>query len=157
MLVLMYTLLGSPVTLKISIVAMVLVVLVAGFAVVDAQPDVPLALLGRDATLSGRTGLWDAVLAAISMKPLLGYGYESFWNGLAGPSASVVAAVHWIPPHAHNGFLDLWLDLGALGLLIFGIGFVLRFRTAIVEYWGWGTDRHVASRVSELPAALQPH
>ena len=133
-LVLTYTFLRSPVTLQISIVAMVLVVLVAVVTVVEAQPDVPLALLGRDATFTGRTGLWTAVLAAISRKPLLGYGYESFWNGLAGPSASVVAAVHWIPPHAHNGFLDLWLDLGALGVLIFGIGFVLRFRTAILEY-----------------------
>jgi exopolysaccharide production protein ExoQ len=101
-----------------------------------------LAALGRDSTFSGRTQLWDSVLVEIGKKPLLGYGFASFWHGLAGPSATVVIAAGWFPPHAHNGFLDLCLDLGVLGLLAFGIGFVLRFRTAILDYRAF---RHPAS------------
>jgi O-antigen ligase len=91
-------------------------------------------LLGRDETFTGRTPLWDAVVIAISKKPLLGYGFNGFWQGDVGPSASVAAMVGWIPPHSHNGFLDLCLDLGLAGLIIFGIGFLAGVRTAIIDY-----------------------
>ena len=30
----------------------------------------------------------------------------------------------WTPPNAHNGLLDLWLDLGLLGLSIYLFGFI---------------------------------
>jgi O-antigen ligase len=108
---------------------------VAGLVTAFAdQRDALLAALGRDPTLTGRIEIWRAVLVEIGKKPWLGYGFDSFWQGMAGPSMTVVAAVHWITPHSHNGFLDLCLDLGVLGLLTFGVGFVLRFRTAILDY-----------------------
>lgn len=92
------------------------------------------ALLGRDDTFTGRTPLWDAVVVAIGKRPILGYGFSSFWRGDAAPSSTVVDAVGWIPPHGHNGILDLCLELGVVGLIIFGVGFVLRFRNAIQDY-----------------------
>lgn len=92
------------------------------------------AFVGRDESLTGRTQLWDAVLVAIGKRPFLGYGFSSFWLGEVGPSVAVVDMVGWIPPHAHNGFLDICLDLGVVGALIFGVGFVQRFRTAILDY-----------------------
>lgn len=78
-----------------------------------------LAAFGRDFTLTGRTDLWSAVLEKIGERPWLGYGYGGFWLGLNGNSIDVWHIVRWEPPHAHNGFLDLWLDLGLLGLSIF--------------------------------------
>lgn len=82
-------------------------------------------LLGRDATLTGRTTLWEAVLASIAERPWLGHGYSGFWLGENGPGGKVWAAVRWTPPHAHNGFLDLWLDLGVVGVVCFGAGFAV--------------------------------
>jgi exopolysaccharide production protein ExoQ len=79
-----------------------------------------LKLLNRDPTLTGRTDIWKAVLISIFKHPLLGYGYGAFWLGLRGESANVVLAVKWAVPHAHNGFLDIWLALGGVGLACFG-------------------------------------
>jgi exopolysaccharide production protein ExoQ len=106
------------------------------------------ALIGRDQSFTGRTPLWDAVVIAISKKPYLGYGFSSFWLGDSGPSASVVDMVGWIPPHAHNGFLDIWLDMGLVGVLIFASGFVVRFRTAVLDY------RRVPDRTVMWPLVL---
>jgi O-antigen ligase len=55
-----------------------------------------LKLLNRDPTLTGRTDIWK------------------------GESANVILAVKWALPNAHNGFLDIWLSLGGVGLALFG-------------------------------------
>lgn len=81
------------------------------------------SLFGRDITLTGRTILWQESWNKFLEHPLLGYGYSAFWLGMDGPSAEVWKAVHWDPPHAHNGWIDLCLDLGVLGLIVFAVGF----------------------------------
>jgi O-antigen ligase len=78
-----------------------------------------LLLLGRDSSLTGRTEVWSGAVEAITKHPLLGYGYSAFWMGLKGESANVVLAARWLVPAAHNGFLDLWLQLGGAGLVLF--------------------------------------
>jgi exopolysaccharide production protein ExoQ len=82
-----------------------------------------LGSIGKDPTLTGRTNLWPQVLEMIWAKPWLGYGYNGFWNGWDSPGATVWYAVNWAAPNAHSGFLDLWLDAGLLGIIIFSIGF----------------------------------
>jgi exopolysaccharide production protein ExoQ len=76
-------------------------------------------LLGRNATLSGRTEIWQQVWIAILHRPWLGYGFSAFWQGLSGPSWNVVVALHFVLFHAHNGFLEIWLELGGFGLALF--------------------------------------
>ena len=88
------------------------------FLAMQFVPEI-LKLLNRDPTLTGRTALWAQVWKSILERPFLGYGYGAFWNGLAGPSERIVLALGWTPPHAHNGFLDIWLCLGGLGLAAF--------------------------------------
>jgi O-antigen ligase len=77
-----------------------------------------LELLNRNQDLTGRTEIWSMVMDAILKHPWLGYGYQAFWRGVDGPSVDVHLS-GWIPPHAHNGFLDLTLDLGIAGPLLF--------------------------------------
>ena len=92
--------------------------ILAGIVATQSIPEI-LKLLNRDATLTGRTVLWAQVWQSITERPLLGYGYGAFWNGLSGPSARIVLSMGWNAPHAHNGFLDIWLCLGLLGLAAF--------------------------------------
>jgi exopolysaccharide production protein ExoQ len=73
-------------------------------------------MFGRDATLTGRTGIWDAVMPAIRARPWLGYGFAGFWRGMNGESASVFLTLNWMPLFAHNGFLDVALELGLVGV-----------------------------------------
>jgi exopolysaccharide production protein ExoQ len=83
-----------------------------------------IGLLGRNATLTGRTDLWLAVLDKIFQNPWLGYGYNGFWSeNWQSESAYIWYVTGWSSPNAHNGLLDLWLDLGLLGVSIFLIGF----------------------------------
>lgn len=77
-----------------------------------------LLLLGKDATLSGRTTIWQAVKVSLLKRPLLGYGYMAFWNGMQGESANVASAKGEIVTGAHNGFLNVWLTLGAVGMVL---------------------------------------
>lgn len=91
-----------------------------------------LALLGKNETLTGRTQLWELVWQAIGARPWLGYGYGGFWLGFDGPSAPIWFAVGWSPPTAHNGFFDLLLDLGAVGLGVFALTFLVNLRRAVL-------------------------
>jgi O-antigen ligase len=77
--------------------------------------------LGRDISLTGRIPLWN-VLIPMGLEHPLGYGYGAFWLGWNGPSAEVWSTLQWFLPNAHNGFLELWLNLGWLGL---GLGLIL--------------------------------
>lgn len=78
-----------------------------------------LAIFGRDSTLTGRTELWDSVVASIAESALVGYGYQAFWIDQQGPALRVWQAVGWMPPNAHSGYLELCLSLGAVGATIF--------------------------------------
>jgi exopolysaccharide production protein ExoQ len=90
-----------------------------------------IALLGRDSTMTGRTEIWQAVLQAIMKHPLLGYGFAAFWLSLRGESANIIVALRWAVPAAHNGFLEIWLQLGAAGLFLFAAGFLFALRSAL--------------------------
>jgi exopolysaccharide production protein ExoQ len=85
-------------------------------------------MMGRDATLSGRTLIWKQVWIFVLQKPLLGWGYEAFWRGVQGEAFRVVAAVHFMVFHAHNGFLEIWLELGLAGLALFALSYQRAWR-----------------------------
>jgi O-antigen ligase len=71
--------------------------------------------LGRDATLTGRTVLWEQVLA-MGTNPLFGTGYDSFW---LGDRVEMFWSMYsWKPNQAHNGFLETYLNLGWIGVLL---------------------------------------
>jgi exopolysaccharide production protein ExoQ len=84
--------------------------------------DDALTLLFGDPTLTGRTTIWAFASDMIERRPLLGWGYQSFW--LVGPEApSVREAPGFVAlmPHAHNGYLDTVLQTGFVGLALLGL------------------------------------
>ncbi len=129
-----YRALRLPYTLAIP--CLIVLLLAAGGAVLWIADDLQNALsaVQRDATLSNRTEIWPAVLDMIWQRPWLGYGYGAFWLGWEGESAHV-----WLwnrsiglgAEHAHNGLLDLWLNLGLLGVFTFGFGYLLAVQRGI--------------------------
>ncbi|MGK7897133.1 MAG: O-antigen ligase family protein, partial [Xenococcus sp. (in: cyanobacteria)] len=100
--------------------------------------------IGKDPTLSSRTEIWKQVWEAIQLKPLLGYGSAAFWDGLEGPSKYVELAVRAKVAYAHNGFLDILLGIGFIGLGLFLISYMmtaikslilLRTTNSIETFW----------------------
>ena len=89
--------------------------------------------MGRSPDLTGRFDLWNAALLSISKRPWLGYGFSAFWRGMEGESGSLQLTVGWTTPlvQGHNGFIDLMLHLGALGLAIFTVGYLVVWRRAL--------------------------
>ena len=59
----------------------------AGLVWLWAHADVVTADVGKDATLTGRTDLWNVAITMIARRPWLGYGYGGFWRGWTGESA----------------------------------------------------------------------
>jgi len=93
--------------------------------------------LGRSSTLTGRISLFIICTLLGLRKPWLGYGFTGFWRGYDGPSAGVWKIVGWKPPNAHNGFLDIWLSLGLVGLAFFLAFFArLVWRTIAAVHFG---------------------
>jgi exopolysaccharide production protein ExoQ len=120
------------------------IVLVALGAIIVTNADTLLIVMGRNPTLTGRTEIWKAIWHAISKQMLLGYGFDGFWAGIRGKSADVILALGWVAKHSHNGFLDIWLDLGIVGLGVFLTSYfdallhaihVLRRQAGSGAYW----------------------
>jgi O-antigen ligase len=83
------------------------------------------------ASLDDRTRVWQASLEAIRVRPVLGYGYSV---GARNAIRDHWKFAHWIPPHAHNEFIQATLDGGvvalALVLCIYGHIFWTSIRAA---------------------------
>jgi O-antigen ligase len=112
---------------------------VAGIWLVH-HTDTVLQQVGGTATLTGRSQIWTAVSTMISAHPWFGYGFGAFWEapGLVQQLWSMVGAT---PPHAHNGVLELWLDVGAVGvILFFGSFLVAMTRATRALRSGWSFE-----------------
>lgn len=107
-------------------------------------------MLYGDSSLTGRTVIWDFANYEIARRPLLGWGYQSFW--LAGPDApSIVDGPGWVKtmPDGHNGYVDTKLELGYVGLV-----FLLVFIIATLHGIGRVADRDPARARLVLSLAL---
>ncbi|MFA5951911.1 MAG: O-antigen ligase family protein [Hyphomicrobium sp.] len=68
-------------------------------------------------TLTGRTEIWSFTLGLIWDQPLFGYGYEGvFSTGADGLVVRKAVGFIRVMPTAHNGYLDIWVQLGIVGL-----------------------------------------
>lgn len=86
------------------------------------------ALFGKDATFSGRSFIWDAMMTEISYHRWTGVGLASFWTTPGSGVERVIAQVQWGAPNAHNGFIDLTNELGLIGLALFSAFLILHGR-----------------------------
>jgi exopolysaccharide production protein ExoQ len=112
------------------IVAVSLFAIVIATGGITSDPDRAAAAIDRDPGLTGRTALWAVVWTMIVEHPYLGYGYGAFWRGNNGPSADVWKLSGFEAFYSHNGFLDVWLDLGILGLALLLLSLLITFRAA---------------------------
>lgn len=88
-------------------------------------------MMGKDPHMTGRSDLWSNALLAVRNRPLLGYGFQAFWGVDSQPARVVREAAGWEDaPHAHNGYIDLALSLGAVGLLTYLLACVSSIRRA---------------------------
>lgn len=83
-----------------------------------------LTQIGRSSDLTGRREIWATVLP-LATNPLLGTGYEDFWMG---ERVETVARNLVRLNEAHNGYLEIYLNLGWIGLILLGTIIVTGYR-----------------------------
>jgi O-antigen ligase len=89
-----------------------------------------LKAVGRDPTLTGRTDIWGEILP-FAGNPLFGTGFESFWLGKR------LEEIWEIRPglqEAHNGYLEVYLNLGWIGLALLAVVMVTGYRNVMVAF-----------------------
>ena len=88
-----------------------------------------LGLYGKDFTFSGRTYIWEASMEAIARQPLQGYGFLGVWGDApTDVTRTLHQRIGFQASHAHNGAIEVLLQLG-----IVGTGLVLVFLVRIVH------------------------
>jgi O-antigen ligase len=89
----------------------------AAFALIDTAQ--LLAALNRDPSFTGRFPLWGYSLEAALDRPWLGYGFSGFWNEDSPAVQTIWAAIDWKAPSAHNGYIDILLQIGFVGMALY--------------------------------------
>lgn len=107
------------------LVPIILLLVFGGTAIIENYELIIVDVLGKDLTLNGRTDLWEPLFQRIREKPLLGFGYNVFWETeFEWVAANKLYGDAWTPTHAHSGFLDITLSLGIIGLALFSMSFL---------------------------------
>lgn len=114
-----------------------LVVIAIGVALAFAFRHQLLHLLGKNSELTGRTTIWSSVIHLAGQRPAVGWGWISYWVPFIPPfkGLAVNGGVQLL--QAHEAWLDVWFQLGIVGLVVFGALVV----SALVRAWIMSVDR----------------
>jgi len=84
--------------------------------------------MGRNATLTGRTAVWNAALS-LAGNPVGGTGFASFW---LGPRYHRMEELTGMPLNqAHNGYLEIYLNLGWIGVALMALVLITAYRRIV--------------------------
>jgi exopolysaccharide production protein ExoQ len=139
---------------RIFILLALVAPLAAGVLIAGTYSNQILALLDKDPTLTQRTIIWAQVIPSILKHPLLGYGYSAFWAGLNGESAQTILTTGWMEGQAQDGYLDVLLQLGVLGLVPTVLLFLRAFGKGAKLIERRLADRHVLMSIVLLLVVL---
>jgi exopolysaccharide production protein ExoQ len=120
----------------------------AGIAAVPALMgafDIVLRITGKTSDLSGRREIWEGVTTVANMRPMEGWGFQSIWrtkDDMTSPLHWILERAEFVPANAHSSWLDMYLQLGQVGVILLGL----------CMFWVWGSlivksgieNRHLA-------------
>jgi O-antigen ligase len=106
----------------LTIVSLISIIAIAALLISNLEYIV-VGLLGKNLEFNGRTPIWTLSIAAGLKRPFFGYGIAGFWPSEIGVntlgqlwSSYLDLSAYGGRYHSHNGFLDLFMQLGAVGL-----------------------------------------
>jgi O-antigen ligase len=105
------------------------------------------ALFGKSEDLTGRFDIWSQVIGLAQQRPVVGWGWVSYWAPWVKPFDGLATrgGVEYL--QAHNAWLDVWLQLGIVGLVVF----ILLVLTTLGRAWFTGIDRPRFTVVDDQP------
>jgi exopolysaccharide production protein ExoQ len=124
---------------RVHALCLAILIAAASTVLVGGETDV-IQALGRQSSLSGRTDIWAAVIPAVP-NSIVGAGFEGFW---ISPGVQMfqqkLLEWHWYPPlvkdlnEAHDGYIDVYLNLGWVGVLLIAITLFCGYRCAFKAF-----------------------
>jgi len=120
---------------RIHLLAMGLL-LAGGLAILIGAQGSLIHAVGRQSNLSGRTEIWAAAIKA-APNPLIGAGYEDFWISPYAKNFSAQLVGWWHPEglnEAHNGYIEVYLNLGCVGVGLIALILVTGYRRAVKAF-----------------------
>lgn len=116
----------GPLTVAAGLWLLLALLAAGGLAIHIATPAAVLTALFGDATLTGRTDLWGFLWPFVGERPWTGMGYQSLWltGGVGVIERWSPSILNWAVHQAHNGYLDLLLTIGVVGLVLLTAGVV---------------------------------
>ncbi|MCP4989254.1 MAG: O-antigen ligase family protein [Colwellia sp.] len=90
--------------------------------------------VGRDMTFTGRTEFWSEILEVASANPILGVGYGAFWIGRLVNVPFSDRMTSWYLGQAHNGYIDLFLQLGFVGVFLFAVVIYIAYKNILTDF-----------------------
>lgn len=112
------------------------------------------AAMGRtdDVTsLTGRLPLWEELLDTAAESPIIGHGYLAYWT--PENIEYLGDLFNWEIPHGHNMYVDVLMDGGVIGLLLF-LGMYLAGFTSILRHYSNTRDPAAALVVGYMVFAM---
>lgn len=109
---------GAAVT--VAAVWLAVVMAVGGAWLWTSDSAAILEALGKDPSLTGRTLIWEALMRKVAERPWTGYGFSAFWGVDSIPAREIRLETQWPVPSAHNGWIDLLVQLGWPGAVAVG-------------------------------------
>ena len=106
--------------------------------ILTQEPAAILTALGKDPSLTGRTDIWDAVMSYVSQRPWTGYGYSAFWEVDSKPADFIRLQTGWPVPSAHNGWLDLLVQVGWPATIFVGLIVAVVTVSSVLGLFGRG-------------------
>ena len=97
----------------------ILALAVIGSALLFAARSPVIKLFNASGAIEFRIDLWRQVIALASVNPLQGWGWIGPWRVGIFPFSALAASPARPVDSALNTFLDVWLQLGFIGLVIF--------------------------------------
>jgi exopolysaccharide production protein ExoQ len=114
-----------------------------------------LHLLGKSSDLTGRGHIWTEVWGLVEQHPVVGWGWIGYWWPSVSPLNHLVVRKGVTYLQAHDAYLDVWMQLGLIGLAVFAVYLV----TTVARSWACATafayGRDLA-RVAFTPVSLAP-
>ena len=93
-----------------------------------------------------RLSIWTECLSLLAARPLLGYGYGSFWS--EERVREMADRLGLLVLHAHNGYLDVALNTGLVGCAVFVMALFWALKQYLRDYRNrWQSDVGFASGV----------
>ena len=128
--------------LRVPLIYVVVLSIVVFSTLVLLLPETMLGIIGKEPSLTGRTDIWDSLIRAIRQKPVLGYGYGTFWKNKNGPSYWVRFGLEWGVPSAHNGWVETWLSAGIIAVGLFAVLYVSTLFLAVKRLFTGGIETY---------------